>query len=217
MNIFREISRSITPHMRSSGFVLSGKSYYRIVNDVAYCIGFDMPGGLLYVTAYIMPLYIPCESKYYTYGNRLNAIQNIKLPVLNKSDDETAINTWCRMLREHIDRHIFPFFEEVGSPQKLMAYVDSHTRALSEYVACHDVYIWRLKLYTYLFTGDYAKASRAIACYRKMLSNVTFLSGLVVRKYSAEIDEVELIIQKEKAIAVEYCSGIISNTKILLQ
>ncbi len=213
MNIIKEVFRRITPYMRANGFVPSGKSFCRLANDIAYCISFDAPGGLLYVTAHLMPLYVPCESKYYTYGNRLNAIQKISLPLLNKNDAEAIINTWCLTLCEQIDRHILPFFEDVGSPQKLLAYVDSHSCALNEYIACHDVYIWRLKFYTHLYMGDYDKASSAISCCREVLSNITFLSDLVIQKYRAEIDEIELILQEERAIVEKYCISVICNTK----
>ena len=141
MNIFREVSKRITPYMRSKGFNRSGTSYYRIANDIVCCIGFDTPSELLYVTAYIMPLFIPSDHKYYTYGNRLNAIQSIKLPLLSKNDNETVIDTWCRTLCEQIDSQVVPFFTEIDSPDKLLEYINLHICSSTEYFACHDVYI----------------------------------------------------------------------------
>ena len=216
MSIFRKVSKRIDLYMQSNGFCRTETTFYRISNNIVYCIGFDIPSELLYVTAYIMPLYMPSEYRYYTYGNRLNAIQSIQLPILNKNDNEATIDTWCHTLCESIESQVLPFFAEVDTPNKLMQYVNSHACVSTEPLACHNVYICRLKMYTYLYIGDYANAAKTIASYRQMLPNITFLSSTILRKYSEEIDEVESLIQKGAESVDEYCSGVISNSKRIL-
>lgn len=217
MNVFRKVSKRITPYMRLNGFTLSGKNYCRIDNDIAYCIGFDTPSGLLYVTAYIMPLFIPCENKYYTYGNRLNAIQGINLPILKKNDNDTVIDNWCDTLCKYLDREIFPFFKQVGSLSELLEYVGSHTCTSSSFLACHSIYTWRLNMFAYLYMGKHTEVNLAIAHYRNILCDITFLSDQALRKYSEEIDDVEVLMNRGGEAVREYFLCTISDTKGLLR
>ena len=213
MSIFRKVSKRIDLYMQSNGFCRTGTTFYRISNNIVYCIGFDTPSELLYVTAYIMPLYMPSEYRYYTYGNRLNAIQSIQLPILNKNDNEMVRETWCHTLCESIDRQVLPFFAAVDTPNKLMQYVDVHPCASNEHLACHNLHIYRLKMYTYLYMGDYDKVLQSIASYRQILSSITFLTSTILQKYGKEIDEVEALIQRGAKSVNEYCLGVISNSK----
>lgn len=217
MSIFKAVAKRITPYMRANGFILVGRSYYYIVNDIAHCISFDAPGGFLYVTAYIMPLFIPCDSKYYTYGNRLNVIDGVNLPLLSKSEDGVAIDKWCSQLRQHIERKILPFFKCVDSPQKLVDYVNLSQNVPAGYLSCHKVYIWRLKMYTYLYMGKYSDVEHTIAHYRGVLNDVAFLTPIVLKKYIDEADMITLMIQGKQDNVTELCTEIISHTKVLLQ
>ena len=118
---------------------------------------------------------------------------------------------------KYFEHKIFPFFQQIDSTKKLLEYVDKHPYISSGYIVCHDIYRWRLKMYGYLYMGEYAKATHAIARYRNALSNVAFLSGQVLRKYSDEIDGIEMLIQGGKEATEEYILNVITDTKRLLK
>lgn len=215
MDFFREISRRIAPFMKEKGFVLSRRNYYYIANNIAFCIAFDMPSGQMYVTAYVMPLFIPCDERYYTYGNRLNAIHDVKLPILSKVSNEATIDEWCGLLCHCIGQNIVPFFKKIESVSTLLDFLDSFIYSPTSYVACHELYICRLKMFTLLYTGDFINVEHSIARYREVLSSVSFLSNQVLRKYNEEIEVIESLIQT-KELAKEFCSNIESNTRKVL-
>ncbi len=213
MNLFQQVNKKISPYMKSRGFFLSGRTYYFIAHDIAHCIAFDMPSGLMYVTVYVMPLYIPCECRYYTYGNRLSDVSNIKLPILSKGDEETKIDEWCDIFCQHIEERVMPYFREVGSPSKLIEYADRYSYSPNEYFACHEMHILRLKMFTYLYLHERHKVSNVTAHYRDVLKGLSFLTDYVRQIYTDEIDEVETILQGPKEAARVFCSNVISNTK----
>lgn len=121
MNISRYVLKKISPFMQSKGFQLSGTSYFYILNDVAYCLTIDS-GALLYATAYVMPLYIPSEARYYTYGSRSNEWPEKKLPPLRRDSTLEAINVWCDALCHCIEKTILPFYRQIATPKKLIKY-----------------------------------------------------------------------------------------------
>ena len=50
MSILQKITKQIYPYMNEQGYTFSKKCFYKIHNDIAYCLEFDMPGGLVYAT-----------------------------------------------------------------------------------------------------------------------------------------------------------------------
>lgn len=213
MNIFREVVKRISPHMKAKGFLLSGKNYCYISNDIAYCLGFDTPSGLLYVTAYVMPLYVPCENRYYTYGNRLNIMQEIALPTLRKDSESGVIDRWCRLLCQYIDDNIIPFYEQINTPNKLVTYVEQAPHLRRERFACPQVYIERLRLFTYLYLHELSKVIAAMGCYRNALEDSAFLADHVRSKYMNEVESVEFLIRDNSGSINDYCNRIINNTR----
>ena len=216
MDFFREVSKRITPFMKEKGFVLSRRNYYYIANSIAFCIAFDIPSGQMYVTAYVMPLYIPCDCTYYTYGNRLNAIHDVNLPTLSRESSETTIDEWCKLLCYGIDRYIVPFFTKVESANKLLEFVDKFIYYPNSYIACHELYIWRLKMFTLLHAHDFINIKHAITRYREELNSISFLSNKVLQKYKEEIDKVESLIQT-KELVKEFCASVEIDTRKILQ
>lgn len=91
MGIIEKIVNQIRPYMKEKGIAYSKKCYYSVLNDIAFCVQFDAPGGLVYATFFIMPLYIPSQHRYYTYGNRINTLPSSKLPLLSKSASDEEI------------------------------------------------------------------------------------------------------------------------------
>ena len=190
MEISREIRKRIAPFMKSRGFSRSGQTnYYYIENNIAFCVAFETPTGLTYVTAYVMPLYIPCEFRYLTYGNRLNHIKDIKLPLLNKDSDEDTIDAWCKLLCNSIDQCIIPFFKKIETADKLLAISDNYRFSPDSYIACNELDILRLSMFTFLYVGDLANTASVITRYRETLGSTSYLSDRVIQILDEVIGE----------------------------
>lgn len=215
MGIFREISKRIAPFMKSRGFTRSGRNYHYFANNIAFCVSFETPTGLAYATAYVMPLYIPCEFRYLSYGNRLNHIGDIKLPLLNKDSDEDTIDAWCKLLCHSIDQYILPFFKKIETADKLLAFSDHYHFSPDSYIACNKLDILRLRMFTFLYVGDPVNTASVITCYREALGSTAYLSDRVIQTLNDEINMVASLIQN-KNLAKEFCASAEVNTRKIL-
>lgn len=213
MGISKEINKRIAPFMKSRGFARSGQTnYYYVVNNIAFCVSFETPTGLTYVTAYVMPLYIPCEFRYLTYGNRLDGIGDIKLPLINKDSDEDTIDVWCKLLCHSIDECILPFFKKIETADKLLAFTDNYCFSPDSFIACNKLDILRLRMFTFLYVGDFVNAGFVIARYREALGGISYLSDRVINMLDEEINMVESLIQENTSIQ-EFFSQVEANMR----
>ena len=200
MTISKEINKRIASFMKSRGFVRSGQTnYHYVVNNIAFCVSFETPTGLTYVTAYIMPLYIPCESRYLSYGNRLNHIEDIKLPLLNKNSDEDTTDAWCKLLCHSLDQYIIPFFKTIETADKLLAFSDNYRFSPDSYIRCSKLNILRLRMFTFLYVGDLVNTSSVIARYREALGSTSYLAHHIIQMYFDEISTLESIMQTQES------------------
>ena len=217
MAISREIRKRIAPFMKSRGFTRSGQNdYYYVVNSIAFCVSFETPTGLTYVTAYVMPLYIPCEFRYLTYGNRLDDIGDIKLPLLNKDSDEDTIDAWCKLLCSSIDQYIIPFFKKIETADKLLAFSENYRFSPDSYIACNKLGVLRLRMFTFLYVGDFVNTAHVITRYREALSSTSYLSNRVIQMRTEEINLVASLMQ-EKNFANEFFASVEINTRKILK
>jgi hypothetical protein len=217
MAISREINKRIAPFMKSRGFTRSGQTrYYYIANNIAFCVTFETPTGLTYVTAHIMPLYIPCEYRYLSYGNRLDDIGDIKLPLLNKDCDEDTIDAWCKLLCHSIDQYIIPFFQEIETADKLLAFSDNYRFSPDSYIRCSKLDILRLRMFTFLYVGDLVNTASVITYYREALAGTRYLADHVIQMYNDEISTVESIMRTQES-RDEFFSQVENNTRKIIQ
>ena len=200
MSISKEIGKRIASFMKCRGIARSGQTnYHYVVNNIAFCVSFETPTGLTYVTAYIMPLYIPCEFRYFSYGNRLNDIGDIKLPLLNKNSDEDTIDAWCKLLCHSLDQYIIPFSRTIETADKLLAFSDNYHFSPDSYIRCSKLDILRLRMFTFLYVGDLSNAASVITRYREALGETTYLADHVIQMYFDEINTVESIMQTQES------------------
>ena len=115
MSFLQDVMRRISPALKQRGFTKNSRIFRIIKNDVAYCVGFDAPSGILY---------IPSDTVNYTYGNRMDVIQNIELPILTKDSDSKSFDQWFSAFVRSIDEIVMPFFEGVHTPQLLVRYIE---------------------------------------------------------------------------------------------
>lgn len=213
MKIKRKISKSISPFMKSMGFSCTGNGFYYIQNDIAYCIAIDIPGGLVYVTAYVMPLYIPCECQYYTYGNRLNTAHGITLPLLQKDSDDRVLEEWCNSLCCFIKKTIMPFYSTVDTPIKLLEHFEGKKNNSLIASSCPEIFCERLKMFTWLYLGDTAQAEKSISKINQTLITNTFFTETVRQHYLDEVHVVHSLIKEGQSSIQDLLINNIANTK----
>lgn len=207
MGIIQKITNQIRPYMKVKGYTFSKKCYYSVSNDIAFCVQFDAPGGLVYATFFIMPLYIPCENRYYTYGNRVNALPTSQLPVLTKLASDDEITKWCSSLCDELDKSVFPFFQKITTSKQLVNILGNNS-----YFSCPAISIARLKLFTYLYTEDLEKLSKAIRQYPEILKGSTFLAKSACDRYCGEMTQVEFLLRATAQERRGFCTDTIEKT-----
>ncbi len=215
MNIINQVIKLVSPYMKSKGFRLSKKNYYYISNDIAYCISLEMPGGLLYVNAYIMPLYLPCKNRYYTYGIRLNNYCK-SLFTLTKNDTDEDICRWCKELCWCIETEILPIYKQIETPNVLVEQVENKSGLVSSILSCPQVFIERLRMFTYLYIGDFLKIDSSIGRYRDLIRSSSFLTSTTRQSLLEESDLLENYTQRKPEDSLILLSEISTSTQKLL-
>lgn len=71
MTFCERIRKSAQSFMRANGFAFKKSIFCRIENDMAFCMNLEMPTGMVYSNCFVLPLYVPTEFCYMTYGTRL--------------------------------------------------------------------------------------------------------------------------------------------------
>lgn len=173
MNFTYEIAKQIGPYMRSRGFKRKGKRFYNIQNDIAFCIEFEMPSDSIYVWAYILPLYMPCDFITLSYGNRLGNMPSIMLPLLNKTDSTEQISAWCALLCSRIEDTILPFFRSIDSPLKLAVSIEKDGE-FRKFMHCPEIHMAELRIYTHLYLRNQIQLQDAMECYEKELKGYPY-------------------------------------------
>ena len=161
-----------------------------------------MPSSLIYATFFVMPLYIPCEHRYYTYGKRISA-----LPLLPRDASDKEIEKWCEALCEELENRVFPFFLRVATPEQLVDAVEE-----KRYLLCPAVYIFRLKLFSYLYIGDFSKLLPVLDEYPRVLRSTTFLTETVRGHYMREAENVRRLMQRGEQECHTFCAEKIEYT-----
>ena len=212
MSILQKIINQIRPYMNERGYTFSKKCFYKIHNDIACCLAFDMPGGLVYATFFVMPLYIPSQNRYYTYGNRVNSLRRSKLLPLSKSASDDELNAWCELLLHYLEKFIFPFFQEIDTPNKLVKIIEKKKYLAGPYFFCPPVQLYRLQLFSYLYTEDFDNLYFLSEKYPLIIESSTFLAETVRSFYLEENDAIAQLAQKDIQEARAFCVQTIEDT-----
>ena len=202
MTTIQKITNRLRPYMKNHDYQFSKKCFYRIQNDIAYCIQFDMPSSLIYATFFAMPLYIPCEHRYYTYGKRISA-----LPLLPRDASDKEIEKWCEALCGELGNRVFPFFQRAAAPEQLVDAVEE-----KQYILCPAVYISRLELFSYLYIGDFSKLLLVLDEYPRVLRSTTFLTETVRGHYMREAENVRRLMLRGEQECHTFCAETIEYT-----
>ena len=146
------IPAALSGFIIKAGFSKKGRLYTREHHDIMQCILFERPSSLIYPTYFIMPLYIPCSTRYLTYGRRISEITN------GRNSKQIDVDRLISALQ----KEVLPFFERIATPQLLMEYLLT-ARDVQRYFFCPPVRIAMLKAYTALYLHDRSLFSRMAA------------------------------------------------------
>ena len=91
----QKIIQAITPYMRKCLFKRKRKYFYKILENLVFCVEFEKPGELIYVHYYVVPLYIPHECRSFTYGNRVIVNSNHIVFKPTREVDDGDIIAFC--------------------------------------------------------------------------------------------------------------------------
>lgn len=185
MNLCREATKRLKPYMRTKGFSLSGRTFYYIQNDIAFCIGFENPTGTLYAWQYIMPLYIPSEYLYLSYGDR---IHRFGLPFLTHDDAPEMIDRWYAQLCQLLEETIFPYFEQINSQQKLLQFIaPEKADDYRVFLFCPELHMEKLRMYTYAYLQNEHEYAEARIRFEQENQNAHFLIEAAKARNRAEL------------------------------
>ena len=185
MNLCQEVTKRLKPYMRTKGFSLLRRIFYCIRNDIAFCIGFENPSGTLYAWEYIMPLYIPSEYVYLSYGVRMHRFD---LPYLNRDDAPEMIDRWCAQLCQLLEETIFPYFEQIDSPQKLLQFIaPEKADEYRVFLFCPEIWMEKLRMYTYAYLQNEHEYMEARIRFEQQIQNADFITEAVKARNRTEL------------------------------
>ena len=147
-----QVIKHFVPIMAEHGFQRKRNNFFRESEDMIFGVSFENP-GLMYCQFYIIPLWIPTENIYYSYGNRLNNFA--KCPPLCPESSDEQISQWVINTITLLENSIFPFFDTVSTPEKLLDFLQSTHKNISKFLCCPQNQIDRLKIYLVLFLGKF--------------------------------------------------------------
>ena len=143
----RDVGNQLAPFFSAHGFKRKSNRFFKIINNVAFCIDLDRPGGL-YVQSYIIPLYMPHDFRSFTYGNRLQDFEKCPVPNENWLTERTECNEYVEKTIECCEKYILPFYDRISTPQDLLNFLDKNLKSIHEYFFTGPMQILELKVYT---------------------------------------------------------------------
>ena len=191
----KKIVPAFWPFFKEHGYKKKGNIFFKIENDIAFCILFQRPTSFVYVHYYILPLYIPTDYHYLSYGDRLESHSIYPVPSYDISDgDDTSLQMmrklrdslpgvmwnepkkmvfteWMEEVQKCLTEDIFPFFESINSPEKLLCFLRKDIYEIRKYIRIlsNEYENARLAAYTCLYMSDLNNASEYTARAQKYL------------------------------------------------
>lgn len=169
--------KQIAPYLKTKNYTQKGRLFYVIQNNIAYCIEFERPAQQVYLAYYVLPLYIPFETRCFTYGRRM--------PFGISADNAEML---CKELYKCFDKIVFPFFKKASSPEKLINLCK--TNIGRNRFDCTKVDKMRLLYLTYAFLGGEDKTGNLKKRYCQAITEAKYYTDSVKEKL---LDEVKMM------------------------
>lgn len=209
----RDIYRLTDPFLQDHGYTRKGTVYYQIRDSLAFCILFEPGQGHLYCNYCIIPLYMPSDSLYLTYGTRMETYTRYALPPLSRDQSDDACAAWAESLMECLDRQILPFFEEINTPASLLRFLNRGHRRAKRYLFCNREQYHSLRAYTAFLVGSdrQAKASIRIAL-RAASRDATYPETYTFTRCT-ELIALNAFLSEPPSERAQYIQDIVSETQ----
>lgn len=175
------------PFMKNSGFQFTKKCFFKINNDIAYCVEFEMLSGIIYVYFYVLPMYVPAENRYYTYGIRITELNRNGIEPLLRDAEDNKVEQWCNKLKECLTYDILPAFEEITTPSVLLNQLEKRSFLGSKKYVCPTVWLYRLRFFTEIYARNCPEILKVGNAYSQKLSQAGFLTEGAKDIYYQEI------------------------------
>lgn len=205
-----EIHKSIGPYMKKNGFKRKGKFYFKIKNDIAFCLEFEKPSQIIYIAYYFIPLYIPHENRCFTYGNRVYLESVLTCEYRDqKKNCSNKVNLYNSLLH-YIEITIIPFFDKFSDLSSLIEFTKNDKS--NNCTICTSVDSVKLLLFSYSFTGQYNLALDAAKKYRILVHNANWLTNTVKENMLKEVDYITYLIQEKTESLTAWHNQVIADS-----
>ena len=191
MKIPQLLYRRLSPYLKKQGFIKRGSTYYKIENDIAFCITLDFP-SYVKTWCHILPLYMPTEFLHMTHGNLIDGFYHSIRDTLSKYDDvsDTQINIWIDEITAIFEYDVFPFFDSILTPRALLEYCELSPNMRNKYLPyIGGHHMLRLQAYTALYLGELKTAEKAVENFKKSVLQDALLTPNMTNRYLSEADE----------------------------
>lgn len=205
----QKLIRAITPYMKGYSFKRKGRFFYKLLEDLVFCVEFEKPGEIIYMNYYVVPLYMPHEFRCFTYGNRVVVSSDCIGAKPEQEVNEGEITECVSQIQGYMETIVLPLFEAVSTPRKLVEAVSKNVRNT---FFCTDIDALRIHLFTYAYLGEYKKFMKIEKKYRCVLRDCDFLTDAVKEMYWKEIETIQAALQVGETSLSNWFDETIRNT-----
>ena len=215
MSVSRILYKHLTPYFKSHNFKKIGNCYFKIENDIAFCFTPEFVSHVR-LWCYILPLYMPFELRYLTYGAHIEFVhrelQNL-IPTHGEISDKQA-TVWMERMARVIENEILPFFQTISSPELLLQYcgLPGYEHMMYLRLPYGNPNLFRLQGYTAVYLGEKEIAKKAIENYRESTLNSPNTLPFYIERDVAESYELEKMLLLSEEERTQRMKDICSNT-----
>lgn len=236
----KKIVSAFAPFFKANGYKRKGNLFFKIENNNAFCVLFERPSSFVYVHYHILPLYIPTEFHYLSYGDRLESHSIYPVPSYNTLAEDNDFlkkmrelqnslpnnvswsepvrmdfQEWMLQVQQCLTENIFPFFESINSPEKLLCFLRKDVFEIRKYTPfLGDEYRnSHLAAYTCLSIPDLKSASEYLALARThLLAESHRHWPETLKMWLDELDVLEQMINAPQATRETFIRETIAHT-----
>ena len=192
----KDVAATLTPFFKSYGFKRKGCRFYKIENQIAFCVSMYRP-KVLNPLFYVMPLYVPAGYEYLNFGKHLSYFTHgtvlrknlyVSFGLQKEEEARNMVEENVIYIKKICETMLFPRFEMINSPEKLITYLNDKELAKSVLRWCCEDWLWyKMKAYTDFYLSDFTTMYKDIELSKKCASKG--LTVEVQEKLKKEFDK----------------------------
>lgn len=196
------IPDAVKKRLKENSFTQQRRWFLRERDGLVQCVAFERPSQIIYPTYCIIPLYMPCTVRYYTYGRRISEVSRYR--------DASTIDE--RALLDALDRTVLPLFERLKTPALLLQYLLNDPKPAA-YLSCPPIDLAVLEAYTALFLGEYDRFSRAVQKALRLLEEPMPFMPDFANKLRAELETLREYAAQPADVLHRFFDEIMTNSR----